>query len=154
MNTSSSSTKTVSISRWVARIFGTILVLIVLSLFIPVFIQKGGNINVNHPGQYFMMISFGLAQFGILIAWRREGLGGGLTVFGIIVVLVTEIGLITPPVGLNLYVINGIVPDVSLPTILKGALPFMLCMVLGIVLLCIFPEIATWLPTYLMGPAI
>jgi len=60
----------------------------------------------------------------------------------------------TPPVGLNLYVINGIVPDVSLPTVLKGAFPFMVCMVLGIVLLCLFPGIATWLPDLLMGPAI
>ena len=50
--------------------------------------------------------------------------------------------------------INGIVPDVSLPTILKGAFPFMLCMVLGIVILSIFPGIATWLPDYVMGPAL
>jgi C4-dicarboxylate transporter, DctM subunit len=41
---------------------------------------------------------------------------------------------------------------VSLPTILWGALPFVLCMVLGIVLLCVFPEIALWLPGILMGP--
>jgi len=71
-----------------------------------------------------------------------------------IVTINLEIGLITPPVGLNLYVINGIVADVSLPTVLKGAFPFMVCMVLGIVLLCLFPGIATWLPDLLMGPAI
>ncbi len=53
--------------------------------------------------------------------------------------------------GLNLFVINGITPDVSLPTILKGAFPFMLCMVLAIVILCVFPELATWLPQVLMG---
>ena len=62
-----------------------------------------------------------------------------------------EIGLITPPVGLNLYVISGIAPDISLPTILKGAFPFMLCMVVAIIILCVFPEIATWLPTAMMG---
>ena len=71
--------------------------------------------------------------------------------FAVIFTINMEIGLITPPVGLNLYVINGIVPDVSLPTILKGALPFMLMMVLGIVLLCIFPSIATWLPNAMLG---
>ena len=65
-----------------------------------------------------------------------------------------EIGLITPPVGLNLYVINAIVPDVKLTTVLLGALPFMLCMVLGIVILCLFPGIATRLPTTLMGPGL
>ena len=63
-----------------------------------------------------------------------------------------EIGLITPPVGLNLYVINGIVPDVSLQTVLRGALPFVIMMVIGIVLLSIFPGIVTWLPDLLMGP--
>jgi len=73
--------------------------------------------------------------------------------FAVVFTINMEIGLITPPVGLNLYVINGIAPDVRLPTILWGALPFMLCMVLGIVLLALFPAIATWLPEALMGPA-
>jgi len=74
--------------------------------------------------------------------------------FAVIFTINMEIGLITPPVGLNLYVINGIAPDISLPTILKGALPFMLCMVLGIIILSIFPEIVTWLPDQIMGPAV
>jgi len=74
--------------------------------------------------------------------------------FAVIFTINMEIGLITPPVGLNLYVINGIAPDIALTTILKGALPFMLCMVLGIVILCLFPEIVTWLPTAVMGPVI
>ena len=71
--------------------------------------------------------------------------------FGVVLTINMELGLITPPVGLNLFVINGITPDVSLPTILKGAFPFMLCMVLEILLLCVFPGLATWLPTLLMG---
>jgi TRAP-type C4-dicarboxylate transport system permease large subunit len=72
--------------------------------------------------------------------------------FGVMLTLNMEIGLITPPVGLNLYVINGIVPDVDLKTVLIGALPFMLCMVIGIALLILFPQIALWLPDMLMGP--
>ncbi|MCO5097487.1 MAG: TRAP transporter large permease [Rhodocyclaceae bacterium] len=71
--------------------------------------------------------------------------------FGVILTINMELGLITPPVGLNLFVINGITPDVKLPTILRGALPFMGCMVLAILILCVFPELATWLPTRLMG---
>jgi tripartite ATP-independent transporter DctM subunit len=71
--------------------------------------------------------------------------------FGVILTINMELGLITPPVGLNLFVINGITPDIKLPTILKGALPFMGCMVLAIVILCLVPELATWLPTRLMG---
>ena len=74
--------------------------------------------------------------------------------FAVVFTINMEIGLITPPVGLNLYVINGIAPDIPLSTILKGAVPFMLCMVAGILLLCLFPGIATWLPNSLMGPAL
>jgi len=72
--------------------------------------------------------------------------------FAVIFTINMEIGLITPPVGLNLFVINGIAPDVRLPVILRGALPFVLLMAAGIVLLCFFPGIVTWLPDLLMGP--
>ncbi len=71
--------------------------------------------------------------------------------FGVILTINMELGLITPPVGLNLFVINSITPDVRLPTILRGAFPFMLCMAVAILILCVFPEIATWLPKALMG---
>lgn len=71
--------------------------------------------------------------------------------FGVILTINMELGLITPPVGLNLFVINGIAPDVRLPVILRGALPFMMCMIVAIILICIFPGIATWLPEALMG---
>jgi C4-dicarboxylate transporter, DctM subunit len=83
-----------------------------------------------------------------------EGQGFDAIWFAVILTINMEIGLITPPVGLNLYVINGITPDVRLPTILWGTLPFVLLMVLAIVLLCIFPGIALWLPEALMGPAV
>ena len=74
--------------------------------------------------------------------------------FAVILTINMEIGLITPPVGLNLFVINGIAPDVKLQTILRGALPFVLLMALGIVILCFFPAIATWLPDRLLGPVV
>jgi TRAP-type C4-dicarboxylate transport system permease large subunit len=65
-----------------------------------------------------------------------------------------EIGLISPPVGLNLYVINGIAPQIPLKSILLGSLPFVGCMVIAIILLCLFPGLATWLPNYLMGSSL
>lgn len=71
--------------------------------------------------------------------------------FGVIVTINMEIGLISPPVGLNIYVINSIAPDVRLMQIMWGALPYVLCMVLAIVILSVFPEIATWLPDHMMG---
>lgn len=74
--------------------------------------------------------------------------------FAVVLTINMEIGLISPPVGLNLYVINGISPGIPLKTILVGSLPFVACMFIAIVLLCLFPELATWLPDTLMGSSI
>lgn len=74
--------------------------------------------------------------------------------FAVVLTINMEIGLISPPVGLNLYVINGIAPDISLRTILTGSLPYVACMVIAILLLCLMPGLATWLPTWVMGTAI
>lgn len=72
--------------------------------------------------------------------------------FAVILTINMEIGLISPPVGLNLYVINSIAPDIPLKKILVGSLPYVGCMVLAIVILCFFPGIVTWLPDLIMGP--
>ena len=74
--------------------------------------------------------------------------------FGVILTINMEIGLIHPPVGLNIYIVNAIAPDVPLAKVMWGTLPYVICMMLAIVILCFFPEIATWLPNHLMGVAI
>ncbi|MDD4873978.1 MAG: TRAP transporter large permease [Dehalococcoidales bacterium] len=66
--------------------------------------------------------------------------------FGVIIVLVTEMGVITPPVGINVYVIKGITKDISLETIFKGVFPFLIAIIIAIALLLTFPGIATFLP--------
>ena len=66
--------------------------------------------------------------------------------FGIIIVLVTQMGVITPPVGINVYVVNGIAGDVQLEKIFKGAMPFLLALIVGTGLIVVFPQIALWLP--------
>jgi len=71
--------------------------------------------------------------------------------FGVILTINMEIGLIHPPVGLNIYIVSAIAPDVPVTKIMWGTLPYVICMMLAIVILCIFPEIATWLPNHLMG---
>ncbi len=71
--------------------------------------------------------------------------------FGVIMVLVMEMGLITPPVGLNVYVIGGVAKDVPLPVIFKGVAFFIIPLLIEVVLLAIFPELATWLPNLLYG---
>jgi tripartite ATP-independent transporter DctM subunit len=73
--------------------------------------------------------------------------------FGVILTINMEIGLIHPPVGLNIYIVNAIAPDVPIVKVMWGTLPYVLCMMLAIVILCIFPEIATWLPDRMMGAA-
>jgi tripartite ATP-independent transporter DctM subunit len=74
--------------------------------------------------------------------------------FGVIVTINMEIGLITPPVGLNLFVVNAIAPDVPTNKILWGSVPYVAMMIVGLVIMSIFPEIATWLPDHLMGAAV
>jgi C4-dicarboxylate transporter DctM subunit len=74
--------------------------------------------------------------------------------FGVILTITMGIGLIHPPVGLNIYIVNAIAPDVPLAKVMWGTLPYVVCMMLAIVILCFFPEIATWLPDHLMGKAI
>jgi C4-dicarboxylate transporter, DctM subunit len=73
--------------------------------------------------------------------------------FGVILTINMEIGLIHPPVGLNIYIVNSIAPDVPVVKVMLGTIPYVLCMMLAILLLCIFPDIATWLPDHLMGLA-
>jgi tripartite ATP-independent transporter DctM subunit len=67
--------------------------------------------------------------------------------FGIIVVMVVELGLITPPIGMNVFVIKGIARDVPLESIFRGVLPFVAAQIVLIAILIAFPQIALWLPS-------
>lgn len=66
--------------------------------------------------------------------------------FGVIIVLVSEMGVITPPVGVNVYVIKGIAPEIPLETIFKGIFPFLIAIILNTGILMAFPKIALILP--------
>jgi TRAP-type C4-dicarboxylate transport system permease large subunit len=67
--------------------------------------------------------------------------------FGVVIVLVTELGVITPPVGINVYVVSGIAKDVPLEVIFKGAFPFVLTLLAYLVIMIFFPQIALFLPS-------
>lgn len=69
--------------------------------------------------------------------------------FGVIVTIMSEMGLITPPVGLNVFVIAGIAKHIPIQTIFRGALPFVVAMFVLIVLLTAFPQIALFLPSHM-----
>lgn len=67
--------------------------------------------------------------------------------FGVIIVLITQIGVVTPPVGANVYVVSGVARDVPLEVIFRGVLPFLVAMAAMTLLLVAFPSIALWLPS-------
>jgi tripartite ATP-independent transporter DctM subunit len=69
--------------------------------------------------------------------------------FGILVVVVVEIGLISPPVGMNLFVLSSLLPQVSTPTLFRGVLPFVTADVVRLFILAAFPAISLWLPSVL-----
>jgi C4-dicarboxylate transporter DctM subunit len=69
--------------------------------------------------------------------------------FGIIIVMTVELGLIHPPVGMNVFVIKSVVKDVSFMTIFKGVIPFVITDILRLIILIAFPIIALWLPNRL-----
>ena len=71
--------------------------------------------------------------------------------FGVIIVMTVELGLIHPPVGMNVFVIKSVVKDVSFSTIFKGVIPFVATDLVRLVILIAFPLLATWLPTRMMA---
>jgi len=74
--------------------------------------------------------------------------------FGVVSVMVMEMGQITPPVGVVVFALGGVAKGIPLEVIFKGIVPFVFLMVLATVIITIFPDIATWLPYMLMGPEI
>jgi C4-dicarboxylate transporter DctM subunit len=77
--------------------------------------------------------------------------GFDLIWFGVLMTIVMEMGLIHPPVGLNIFVIRNIAPDIPLKDVIWGVMPFLGLMFVAIFLICVAPQIATWLPDAVMG---
>jgi len=66
--------------------------------------------------------------------------------FGIIVTINVEMGMITPPFGLNLFILKATIKEVTMEDIVRGSLPFVLLLMLGLAVVMVFPILATWLP--------
>jgi TRAP-type C4-dicarboxylate transport system permease large subunit len=79
------------------------------------------------------------------------GLGFDPIWFGVVAVIVIEMGMITPPVGLNVFVVKGVAADVPMTTIFRGVLPFLLAMVIGLLLIILFRQIAHVIPNTMFG---
>ena len=80
-----------------------------------------------------------------------KGLGFDPVWFSVIMTVNLEIGLVTPPVGLNLYIVKGIAPDVPLSEVLWGVLPFVIIELIVIAAVCVFPWLALWLPNMMIS---
>ena len=79
------------------------------------------------------------------------GLGYDPIWFGVIVVVLGEIAIITPPVGINLYIVKGVAEYIPLSTIYKGIMPFIMVLLFSVSLLVAFPELSTFLPELVTG---
>jgi tripartite ATP-independent transporter DctM subunit len=117
-------------SRWV--LLATVLLLVVvLGFFLP-------------------PVSIILMTAPILLPPLKAA-GFDLVWFGVVMTIVMEMGLIHPPVGLNIFVIKNVAPDIPLKDVVWGVMPFVGLMVAAVVLVCLLPGIATWLPDAVMG---
>lgn len=114
----------------------TVIALIVIAyLIMGCFLEGIGMVLITVP-VFLPMV----AQFGYDPVW-----------FAIIVVIVVEVGLVTPPVGMNLFVIQAQAPDIKITEIYRGILPFLPAPLILIILMLLFPQIALWLPKALYG---
>lgn len=87
---------------------------------------------------------------GLVLHPRSSRLTNGVQ-YRIMVTRITEVGMITPPVGVNVYVIKGIAKDVTMGTVFRGITPFLVADFCHVVLLIIFPSIALFLPSMMLS---
>jgi C4-dicarboxylate transporter DctM subunit len=118
------------LSRWVL-LAAILLMVVVLGFFLP-------------PVSIILMTA-------PIILPPLKAAGFDLIWFGVVMTIVMEMGLIHPPVGLNIFVIKSIAPDIPLRDVIWGVMPFVVLMMISIVLLCLFPAVATWFSDLVMG---
>lgn len=114
---------------------GVLIVVILIYMFLGTFLEGIAMLVLTIP---------------VVVALATQ-LNWDLVWFGIIVVIVLEMGMISPPVGINVFVVKSIAPEVPMRTIFKGIWPFWFAMAFMIALLVIFPEIAMFLPETMLG---
>ena len=113
--------------------YGTVLVICIMYLILGMFFDALSMMLLTLP---FVMPA--ISNLGFDPIW-----------WGVVYVILAEIGLVTPPFGLNLFTIHGVLPKYSILQIAVGTLPFLIPMLLIITLLIIYPGIALWLPKLL-----
>ncbi|MVA12148.1 TRAP transporter large permease subunit [Agrobacterium vitis] len=115
--------------------YGSLAVIILAYIILGMFMDGLAMLVVTIPIVYPIMMSFGFDPI-----W-----------FGVVAVIVIEMGMITPPVGMNVFVVRGVAGDVPLATIFRGVMPFLLAMIVALLLIIVFPQIALFLPNSMFG---
>lgn len=111
--------------------YGTLFIIILLYIVLGFFVETLSLMVITIP----------------IVAPIAFGLGFDQVWFGILLILLIEMALITPPVGLNLYVVQGVRKSGSLNEVMVGSIPFVFGMLLMVVLLVLFPQLALYLPS-------
>ncbi|MEM1234369.1 MAG: TRAP transporter large permease [Pseudomonadota bacterium] len=114
---------------------GVLLIIIAVYIFLGMFLESIAMLVLTIP----------------VVIPIAVGLNWDLIWFGIIVVIVLEMGMISPPVGINVFIVKSIAPDVPMGRIFRGIWPFWFAMAMMIVLLILFPSIALFLPDAIVG---
>jgi len=117
--------------------FGIILLMIVLYILLGTVLESLSMILLTVPIFFPIVLALGYDP-----VW-----------FGILVVMVVEIGLITPPIGVNLFVIRSVVPDIPMMAVVRGVIPFIVADILRILLIAAVPALSLWLPNLLFKAA-
>ncbi len=112
---------------------GLVIAIVLIAIFMGMIFEAIGILLLLVP--VFMPA---LNQSGVDMIW-----------FGIVVVLVTELGLITPPIGMNVFVVKAVMPDLKLSRIFAGVTPFIVAILVALVLIFLFPSLATFLPRWM-----
>ncbi|HVA11693.1 MAG TPA: TRAP transporter large permease [Stellaceae bacterium] len=123
------------VTAWHVGPIELVAILIVFYVVMGCFLDGGGMILITVP--IFLPL---VTQYGFDPVW-----------FGVMLVVTVEMGLIHPPVGMNIFVIQARAPDIPILRIYQGIIPFLFAPLMLLVLLIAFPQIALWLPTWLYG---
>ncbi len=113
--------------------FGIVLVMIVIYLVLGCVLETLSMILLTVP-IFFPIIT----MLGYDPVW-----------FGVLIVVVVEIGLITPPIGVNLFVIRSVVKDITMAEVVRGVLPFIVADIARVLLIAALPALSLWLPELL-----
>ena len=115
--------------------YGTLLIIILAYVVMGMFMDGLSMLVISIPVVFPVIVAMGFDPI-----W-----------FGVVAAIVIEMGMITPPVGLNVFVVRGVAGDVPLTTVFRGVFPFLIAMIVGLILIILIPQIALIIPNSMFG---